>query len=118
MDGQVISENIKKYRELKGYSREIVAAELQMSTSGYSKIERGEVDLSISKIEKIARVLSVSPAKLLNFDATTVFNVSHNQSPHVQGEHGSVIHNYASDNTQKYIAMLERENERLRSFIE
>lgn len=52
MDIKIISANIKKYRELKGLTREVVASELDMSVSGYSKIERGEIDLTITKLQK------------------------------------------------------------------
>ena len=44
----IVYKNIKKIRELKNLTREYVADELQMSTSGYGKIERGEVDLTVS----------------------------------------------------------------------
>lgn len=57
MDIKIISANIKKYRELKGLTREVVASELEMSVSGYSKIERGEIDLTITKLQKISEVL-------------------------------------------------------------
>ena len=83
-----------------------------MSVSGYSKIERGEVDLTVSKIDKIANVLEVSTSQILNFDATTIFNVSSNN-----GSVGNENNNnyYTIDEyTKKYIAILEQENERLR----
>ncbi|MFN5628467.1 MAG: helix-turn-helix domain-containing protein, partial [Bacteroidota bacterium] len=54
-----IGNNIKKYREIKNLTRESVAAEMDMSVSGYSKIERNEVDLTVSKVKKIAEVLGV-----------------------------------------------------------
>ena len=44
MEIKDISSNIKKFRELKSLTREHLAAELEMSVSGYSKIERGGRD--------------------------------------------------------------------------
>jgi transcriptional regulator with XRE-family HTH domain len=38
-------------------TRDFVAGELQMSTSGYGKIERGEIDLTLSKLSKISDIL-------------------------------------------------------------
>jgi transcriptional regulator with XRE-family HTH domain len=59
-----IGNNIKKYRELKNLTRESVAAEMDMSVSGYSKIERNEVDLTVSKVKKIAEVLGVDVSQI------------------------------------------------------
>lgn len=68
---------IRKIRELKGFTREFVAAELSMSTSGYGKIERGEIDLTVSKIKKIAQVYSISVFDLLVFDPACFFGDKH-----------------------------------------
>ena len=56
----LIGQNIKKLRELKNLSREEFAARIGLSPSGYSKIERGEVDLTIYRLGKIAMALEVS----------------------------------------------------------
>ena len=50
-----IGDNIKKFRELKNITREQMASDLEMSLSNYSKIERNEIDLTISRIQKIAQ---------------------------------------------------------------
>jgi len=42
-----------------------MADELGLSFNGYAKIERGESDVSLMKIEKIAKVLEIQPIKLL-----------------------------------------------------
>lgn len=115
MEPEKISENIKKFRELKGLTREFVAVELEMSASGYSKIERGEIDLTISKLDKISKVLGVSVSQILNFDAQNIFNISNNNQ--VQGVQNSKITNYIDENTIKYIALLEQENQRLNEII-
>ncbi|HSN48665.1 MAG TPA: helix-turn-helix transcriptional regulator [Flavobacterium sp.] len=66
--------NIRRIRELKDLTREYVAEELEMSMSGYGKIERGEVDLTVSKLTKISEVLDVSIEFILKFDTTIFFN--------------------------------------------
>ena len=56
MEIKDISSNIKKFRELKSLTREYLASELDMSVSGYSKIERGEnryVDFLDTKISSV-----------------------------------------------------------------
>jgi transcriptional regulator with XRE-family HTH domain len=69
----ILYKNIKKIRELKDLTRDYVASQLNMSTSGYGKIERGEVDLTISKLTKIAVVLNVSVDFILRFNIATFF---------------------------------------------
>ncbi|MES2576259.1 MAG: helix-turn-helix transcriptional regulator [Bacteroidota bacterium] len=76
-----ISGNIRIIREMKNLTRDFVAAEMDMSTSGYGKIERGEIDLTISKIARIASILGVSISDLLFFDVSLFFkNVSDEKS--------------------------------------
>ncbi|MES2806240.1 MAG: helix-turn-helix transcriptional regulator [Bacteroidota bacterium] len=68
-----VYKNIKKIRELKNFTREFMADKLKMSTSGYGKIERGEVDLTISKLVKIAIVLNVTVEFIYMFDVALLF---------------------------------------------
>ncbi|MFC5193637.1 helix-turn-helix domain-containing protein [Algoriphagus aquatilis] len=112
-----VFESIKKFRELKSITRETMAAELGMSLSGYSKLERGEVDITLSKVQSIARILNVSLEQLLNFDASQIFNVSNNQQVQGLGSTADVINFYGDDYKEKYIKMLEREIERLRKIV-
>jgi len=74
-----VYKNIKKIRELKNLTRDYVADELKMSTSGYGKIERGEVDLTVSKLEKIAEVLDVSIEFIFRFDVSLFFESKANK---------------------------------------
>lgn len=111
-----VGENIKKFRELKNLTREYMAAELNLSLSGYSKIERSEVDLTLSRVQRIAEILEVNLSQILSFDATQVFNISNNQM--VQGFGTNVENNNHSDEYKdKYIKMLEAENEYLKSLV-
>lgn len=113
-----IGDNIKKFRELKNITREQIAAELNLSLSGYSKIERNEVDLTISRIQQIAQILEVDVSQILNFDATQIFNITNNHL--VQG-FGSKVenhnHNHNDDYREKYIQMLEAEITRLKKIV-
>lgn len=61
-----VLDNIRKIRELKDLSREWVAHEMGMSLSGYSKLERGEVDWTLTKLGQIAAILEVPVAQLFD----------------------------------------------------
>jgi transcriptional regulator with XRE-family HTH domain len=106
-------DNIKKFRELKNITREQMAADLKLSLSGYSKIERGEIDLTISRIQQIAQILEVDLSQILNFDATQIFNISNNQNVSGVGK-AETMNFHPDDYKEKYIKVLEAENARLK----
>ncbi len=112
-----IGENIKKFRELKGLTREQMADYLNLSVSAYGNIERNKTDLTISRVQQIAQILAVDISQIMNFDASQIFNITNNQL--VQG-FGSKVenHNHSDEYREKYIKMLEAENERLKKQIE
>ena len=106
-------DNIKKFRELKDITREHIASELEMSVSGYSKLERGEVETTLSKLYRIAEVLEVSVAQILNFDVNRVFNISHNEN--VNGVEVLEQHIGGDVYLKKYVQKLEEEVRELRT---
>ncbi len=91
-----------------------MAAELSISVSAYSKVERNETDLTISRIQKIAQVLGIDIAQILNFDATQIFNVSNNKLVQALGAKAENMHFHADDYKEKYIKVLEAEVQRLK----
>jgi transcriptional regulator with XRE-family HTH domain len=110
-----LGDTIKKFRELKNITRETIAAELKMSLSNYSKIERGEIDLTISRIQEIANILEIDVSQILNFDATNIFNISNNKL--VQGVKVETMQVHNDEYKDKYIKILEEEVERLKKMI-
>ena len=67
--------NIKKYREQKGYSQAYMAKKLgYKSPSTYNKLESGEIDITINKIEKIAKILEINLPQILNSENNQFFN--------------------------------------------
>ena len=70
-----IGVNIKKIRELRNYSRLYMAMELKLSINTYGKIERNDINLSIKRLDEIARILEVGTHLLLEFDEKKVLAV-------------------------------------------
>lgn len=52
-----VGDNIKKLRELRNYTQQYLADQLEISLSGYGKIERNETDVSLSRLQQIADIL-------------------------------------------------------------
>jgi transcriptional regulator with XRE-family HTH domain len=65
---------IKQIRELKNITQEYVADRLGLSTRAYSKIETGETQLTISRLNEISDVLGVDPLEVIGFDDKQIFN--------------------------------------------
>jgi transcriptional regulator with XRE-family HTH domain len=65
---------IKQIRELKNFTQEYMAQQLGLSTRAYSKIETGETQLTINRLNEISAILGVQPMEVLGFDDKKVFN--------------------------------------------
>ena len=70
---------IKQIRELKNITQEHIANELGLSTRAYSKIETGETQLTINRLNEISRILNIDPLEVLGFDDKKVFTFNHSQ---------------------------------------
>ena len=68
-----VHEKIKFMRESKGWTQEEMADKLQLSVNGYANIERGETDVQISRLEKLADIFGTGLLELLNFGERNVF---------------------------------------------
>ena len=62
---KILSLNLKKYRKENRISQEEMAARAELSTRGYGKFERGEVQSSLDTLDKLCRATGLSQAFLL-----------------------------------------------------
>jgi transcriptional regulator with XRE-family HTH domain len=65
---------LKQLRELKNFTQEHVAQQLGLSTRAYSKIESGETQLTINRLNEISKILEVDPIEAMGFDHQNIFN--------------------------------------------
>ena len=65
---------LKQLRELKNYTQEYVATQLGLTTRAYSKIESGETQLTINRLNEISEILGIDPIVALGFDHKNIFN--------------------------------------------
>jgi len=68
-----IGQNIRQIRELKSFTQEYMAIQLEISQPTYAKIEKGQSDLKIERLQKIAEILEVDLSTLLS--TTNFFNI-------------------------------------------
>lgn len=73
---------IRQFRTMKGWSRQQAADKLNLSLAGYGCIERGEIDMSVTRLVEIAEIFEIVLADLLGLNEQAVFNFTgiHNKS--------------------------------------
>lgn len=88
-----VGNKIRKVRELKGFTQDYMASQLEMSQRAYSKLEKEEIKLDWQRIEKISNILEIDPIDLVSFDDNLVFN----NSPQSGKNNTNTIHNHFPD---------------------
>ncbi len=64
---KLFAENLRKIREQKGMTQDQVAKAAGINTNYYAVIERGEVNPTYEKIERIVKALEVKSSDILPF---------------------------------------------------
>lgn len=68
MEGELqrtLGRNLRRYREERGYSQEAFADVLGVHRTYMGGVERGERNLTLKSVERIAETLGVDPVELL-----------------------------------------------------
>jgi transcriptional regulator with XRE-family HTH domain len=112
-----IGRKISRIRELRGMKQEALAAELGISQQAVSKIEQS-ADVEDEALEKIAKILGVTPDAVKNFSEEAVFNYfnsfsdnSINQGP--IGAHNTCNFNPLDKVVELYERLLQSEREKM-----
>ena len=63
---EIFSQNLKKIRTEKGLKREELSLILGFDNSYISKVEKGKVNITIDRVEKIAEYFEIPAFKLLS----------------------------------------------------
>ncbi len=88
-------EKLRHLREEKAWSQEDMAERMNMSPSGYAKIERGDTQLKFEKLEQIAQIFQIDIVELMsNPEKGVIFFMNENSDYTIMAE-GS--HYYCSN---------------------
>lgn len=69
---------IKQLREQKNYTQDYVAEKLGVSQNAYSRLENGQIKLSVEKAEKLSTILEAPIWDIIGSEAPN-FHISQNQ---------------------------------------
>jgi transcriptional regulator with XRE-family HTH domain len=105
-----VCEKIHFLRQLKNWSQEEMASKLEMSVNGYAKIERGETDVPVSRLEQIAKVFEVELAELLSFGEKSVFYIMGGNTLHSCYQFGNNINSSNNPNQERMQFEIEKLN--------
>lgn len=100
--------NIKQIRELRNWSQDYIADSLSISTRAYSKIESGETQLSLNRLNEISKILELDPIQIIQFDSTRLLN-------EVQTE--AIVPTKLVEQYEKTISILEDQVKLLKSLL-
>lgn len=93
---KIVGQRLQLLRIEKNLTQEQMGERLNLSTSAYCKIEYGETDLTLTRLNKIAEILKMAPAELFNkIDGNIYFNNSGTIGVGIAKDHSTV---YTADN--------------------
>jgi transcriptional regulator with XRE-family HTH domain len=104
-----IAKNIRKHRELKGFSQEYMAHQLNVNQSTYAKMENSSTKITIDKLFSVAKLLETDVSDLLNEEKSTIYNqdLKDNAIGHQQ------IENLHQENKEVYQELLKAKDEQI-----
>ncbi len=77
---QKIGNKLRLLRTEKGLRQEDMAEKLSLSVSAYAKLERGETDITLSRIEQIAEFYGLKALEMINMEKKSDFAFTNNQN--------------------------------------
>lgn len=80
-----VNEKIRTIRETRNWSQEDMAEKMNMSKNGYAKIERGETNLNLHKLEQIANIFNINVLELIKNDDKNVLFFMNNHNTDYYG---------------------------------
>ena len=104
----ILGENVRKIRELKGFSQQNLADEIKVDQKTISRIEKGELSPKFETLVSISKALSISLSQLLAFNENMVFN---NYSQHQQGGQFVAYNNTEIDKVEELYKQLLKEKD-------
>ena len=99
---------IRKVREEKGITQEVMASELNITQSNYGRLEKNDNRLTAPKLLKIAQILNVTVSYLFNEQTSKVIHQQHNDSPSAYN-----VENLYQDNKEIYDKLISSNKDQI-----
>ncbi len=118
-----VYDKVRFIRSFRGWTQETVANKLGISTHAYAKIERGDTDVNLSRLQQIAEVMGIELSQLFGLNEKNVFNLTNSQCQHFDNWHvisttnGQTEQQYELKNAHLTIEQQKKENELLKQQV-
>ena len=109
MNNDIIGKNIRKFRELKGYSQEYMANEMELTQASYAKLESNSTKISVERLFTIAKLLETDVADILELNKQTIYqqDIKEHSIGHQE------VQNLHQDNKEVYEKLLQSKDEQI-----
>jgi transcriptional regulator with XRE-family HTH domain len=108
MTNQELGENVRKIRELKGFSQQNLADEIKVDQKTISRIEKGDLSPKFETLVSISKALSIGLSQLLAFNESLIFN---NYNQYQQGGNYNAYLNTEIDKVEELYKQLLKEKD-------
>lgn len=112
-----IYSKIRNLREMKGFSQEFMAIQLDISQKTYGRLENGEAKLHIQRLFDIAKILEMDIYQLLSIENCNNITPEKDKNTHIKGNLIDFDPAKNINYSEKYIQHLEDENRFLKETI-
>jgi len=75
-----ISEKIRLIRQQRGFTQDYIAEHIGIDPVNYGRIERGQTNLSVDRLQQICKILNISLAELFSESNWVDFNKAKDQN--------------------------------------
>lgn len=102
---QHLGRKIKKLREFRNFTQHYMADKLGIAQPTYSKLENEQEEISEDKLQKIAKILDLNVADILNFDDRAFLNIIQHNTIENQGY--AYVHNNHKYADERVVELME-----------
>ncbi|MGB0402866.1 MAG: helix-turn-helix domain-containing protein [Salibacteraceae bacterium] len=78
-----VGRKIRQHRELRRFTQEFMASQLDIALKTYSRYELEEGNITIERLNQICKILEIDALQLLGSDLSNIFN---NNNYHSEGD--------------------------------
>ena len=110
----VIGKNIRKQREIKGYSQEYMAHELNINQASYAKLENSSTKITVDRLFAISKLLETDVADILELNKQTIFNQNNKTTANAFAN----VENLYQENREVYEKLIQAKDEQIQLLME
>lgn len=105
----IVGKNIRKHREIKGYSQEYMAHELNINQASYAKLENNSTKITVDRLFAISKLLETDVADILELNKHTIFNQNNNTTSNAFAK----VENLHEENKEVYEKLIQAKDEQI-----